>query len=219
MKFFKPKEFMMRIAILFFFVSILFTKDISAQKHFFKIGTQLPVQYSLAYEYKFSEKYSGIFNYGLITKPFDDAILGVMSAFGVSKPITSLVSSAFTFGQVFTLEPRYHFKSGKSYLGIYPQWITLTAENYVLLNAIDVKATSVLFNMGITYGKNFPLKNSKKKIQLEASFAKVFASDSNIYSSTVNLNFFKDYANNYLNERYLEYGYIVSLNVYYVIGF
>ena len=74
------------------------------------LGTQIPLKYDLGFEYKFLPKFSSNLNFGILTKPYDAAILGIIQAFGLEEGYINMIGNAFKLGLVTDLGFRFHHK-------------------------------------------------------------------------------------------------------------
>ncbi len=201
-----------------------------------KVGTQIPIQYAVQYDYKFHPKWSGNVQVGVLTKPYDQAILSILKSLGVDQEIVNVLTSAFNFGLITQAGMNYHFK--KNYVGVTGSWIHLQAADTPVSaveaafnvniasypqrprqsakTPISLTLSSDLYNAGILYGRRFTFKNPKIELHTEFSFAKVLGSSSYIDSAQKSLESLSTVVDNELKTDYLDYGYLPSINVFFV---
>ncbi len=210
--------------------------DVLGQKVAIYAGTQIPVKYDIGFEYKISPKISANFNIGILTKPYDEAILGILEEFGVSQPYIKMIGNTFKIGIVGDLGVRYHYK--KNYFGIYGQNIYLFAQtsptDQVERN-LNIKITrnitfgnrtapqldlkSNLWQMGLLYGRRFELKNPKYEFKAELALSANLTSTSKMYLDGIENAKLSELIDSELKPVYKDYAYLPSLNVYFVYKF
>jgi hypothetical protein len=208
-------------------------------QHAIKVGTQIPIQYALQYDYQFHPKWSANIQAGVLTKPYDRVILDLLKSFGVSQELVNVLTNAFNFGTIAQAGVNYHFK--KNYIGITGSWIHLQAADAPISaveNAFNVSIASYpqrpqqsvrtpvtltlasdLFNAGILYGRRFTFKNPTIELHTEFGFAKVLGSSSYIDSPQKSLDVLSILVDNELKNEYLDYGYLPSINIFFVYKF
>jgi hypothetical protein len=208
----------------------------SVAQHSIKVGTQIPIQYALQYDYQFHPRWSGNAQVGVLTKPYDQAILSILKSLGVDQQIVNVLTSAFNFGVTTQAGVNYHFK--KNYVGITGSWIHLQAADApisaieaafgVTVSSYPVRPrqttrapvqltlSSDLFGAGILYGRRFTFKNPKIELHTEFSFAKVLASKSYIESEQRSVESLSTLVDNELQSVYVDYGFLPSINVFFV---
>jgi hypothetical protein len=208
----------------------------SMAQHSIKVGTQIPIQYAFQYDYQFHPKWSGNVQAGVLTKPYDQVILSLLKSFGVDQEIVNVLTSAFNFGLITQAEVNYHFN--KNYVGVTGSWIHLQAADtpisaveaafnvsiasYPLRPRQNAKSpvtltlASDLYNAGILYGRRFTFKNPKIELHTEFSFAKTLGSSSYFDSPQKSLESLSTAVDNELKTDYLDYGYLPSINVFFV---
>jgi hypothetical protein len=218
---------------------ILISAYYSLAQSSIKIGTQIPIQYALQYDYQFHPRWSGNVQAGVLTKPYDQVILSLLKSLGVNQEIVNVLTSAFNFGIITQVGDDYHFK--KSYVGITGSWLHLQAANapvsaveaafgvsiasYPLRprqsakTPVTLTLSSDLYNASILYGRRFTFKNPKIELHTEFSFAKVLGSSSYIDSPQKSVESLSTIVDNELKTDYLNYGYLPSINVFFVYKF
>lgn len=220
------------------FLIVILPFSLVAQ-HSIKIGTQFPIQYAIQYDYQFHPKWSANAQIGVLTKPYDDVILNVLGVLGVEQQIVNVLSSAFKFGVITQLGSNYHF--GKNYVGALGSWIHLNAADTPVsaveaafnvsvaayptrprqsnLNPVSLTLASDLYNVGILYGRRFTFANPKIELHTEFSFAKTIASSSYVESPQRALESLSTMVDAELKTTYLDYGFLPSINVFFVYKF
>ena len=202
--------------------------------HTLKAGVEIPLQYALQYDLKFYEKLSINVQAGILTKPFNDAILTTLEFFGTDESTIELIKNSFQFGTILDIGSNYHF--GKNYIGLFSQWIDLKAgdtpleliESYfgiefpplpiplppTLTPKIYLK--SDLFQLGFLYGRRFTFKNSPRiEIHTEIALSKNIYSNSSLRSDHLEVNSINDLVDSELSSIYSKYAYIPTVNIYF----
>jgi hypothetical protein len=204
-----------------------------------KIGTQIPIQYALQYDYQFHPRWSGNVQAGVLTKPYDQVILSLLKSLGVAQEIVNVLTSAFNFGIITQVSANYHFK--KNYVCVTGSWLHLQAADapvsavetafgvsvasyplrprQIAKTPVTLTLSSDLYNVGILYGRRFIFKNPKIELHTEFSFAKVLGSSSYVESPQRSVESLSAIVNNELKTDYLDYGYLPSINVFFVYKF
>jgi hypothetical protein len=181
------------------------------------LGTQIPFQFCGSYEMQFHKRFSANIGVGLILPPYNQAIVGIATAIGLDKDIASAVEKAFSFGFVYDLHGRYHFKNG-IYTGIYIQSVNLFANTSNIYGvALDIQVESRLGQFGISVGKNWQLKNKKFQIGTEFSISQNISSSSIMRSPLSDLVYLDAGFTNYLKPYFDKYAIIPTINVYWVL--
>jgi hypothetical protein len=208
----------------------------SIAQHSIKVGTQIPIQYAIQYDYQFHPNWSGNAQVGVLTKPYDQAILSTLKSLGVDQEIVNVLTSAFNFGVITQAGANYHFK--KNYVGITGSWMHLQATDapvsaveaafgvsvttypvrprQSLRTPVELTLSSDLFNAGILYGRRFTFKNPRIELHTEFGFAKTVASKSYIESEQRSVESLSALVDNELQTDYLNYGYLPSINIFFV---
>lgn len=208
-----------------------------AQRHALKIGTDIPLQYSLAYAYQVKPVISLQAQAGILTEPYSQSIINILQAFNVEDGIIGVVSNAFEFGTVGEVELDFHFK--KNYLGLYGQWFHLKGED-TAIEAVEaysgqeirlrnrriggqgdelISFTSNLYQLGLQYGRRFPFKNPRLELQAEIALSYNLGSNTRIASEDYELEQISASLNEDFQETLRSYGFVPSLNVYFVYKF
>jgi hypothetical protein len=211
--------------------ALLLGQLIKAQSSEIAIGTQVPLIYSIGYEYKLKQPFSFNLQLGLLTKPYDKAILSTLKLFGTDEALVNTIGNAFTYGICLQPTIKYHYK--KNYFGVYYSYYNLNAKD-APVQAIEsyygvsiptktgrtertFNLVSNLHNAGLLYGRRIAFKNPKLELRLEFAVAKTFTSDSYLYGSS---GFSNPTLNSLIDQElrayYLQYGYLPSLNIFFV---
>ena len=222
--------------LIFFYCSSRGQESGKSVRHYFKAGFEIPLQYALQYEMRAGNRFSVNAQFGVLTNPHNDVILFTLESFGVDEKTISLIENAFQFGLVVDLGGNYHFE--KNYLGVYGQWINLTAadtpfelvESYFGISfptppflpgfIPEVSLQSELFQLGLLYGRRFSFKNYPA-IEIHAEFAvsKNLASRSKLSSDNVEMDFVNNQVDNELDDIFSNYAYIPTINIFFVYQF
>lgn len=225
------------VPILFLATSFFYVQA----QHSLKVGTQIPIQYAVQYDYQWNKHWSANAQVGVLTKPYDQVILDVLKAFGVDQSIVNVLTNAFNFGVISQVGTNYHF--GKNYVGVTGSWIHLQAADTPISaiqtafnvnvgsypvrprqnsnTPITLTLSSDLYNAGILYGRRFTFKDPKIEIHTEFSFSKTLASSSYVESPQRSLEKLSELIDTELKSDYSSYGYLPSINVFFVykLGF
>lgn len=222
------------LVVIFLLPSII----LPAQKHAVKALAEVPVQFGIGYEYFISKKFSLTAQGGVLSEPNSTMVIWVLEKVGTTPEIIDVIRDSFKFGLVGELGVNYNF--GKNYVGTYGQFINLRGkgtapdpvEEYFDENFSDfplkpgsdpddrqVSVRSSLIQIGILYGRRFPLKNKHFEIDAEFGISKNIWSNSSLYSNNRDLREMDDEVDEKLDYYYSRYGYIPSLNVAFVYKF
>ena len=209
-----------------------------SKSHVF-IGTQVPLQFTAGYGYRFSNRLSARAQGGFITKPYSGFIVDAMEAFGLDEYLARVIKKSFKKGSVFGIGPAYHF--GKSYIGVYGQYMHLSGGGITPADALSVyfkkdftdfdvtglpvfefSMQSNMVNAGALFGRKFQLKAPRLSIDAEAGVSKILGSK-NSFSSNRALIDQTSFAKNLYKEidtemqkAYWKHGFIPTLNLYLV---
>lgn len=208
-------------------------------QHSMKIGTQIPIQYAVQYDYQFHKRWSGNAQVGVLTKPYDNVILDVLNILGVDQEIVSVLKSAFEFGVVSQVGANYHFK--KNYVGAFGSWVHLAAAETPVgaveaafnvnvrsyptrprqssTTPVTLTLASDLYNIGVFYGRQFTFSNPRLELHTEFGFGKTLDSSSYVESPQRSLESLSAQVNSELHAIYLDYGFLLSINVFFVYKF
>lgn len=213
------------LIILFFFTSISF-----AQKSSIQVGTQIPLMYSVGYEFDLSNKISFNTQVGILTKPYDVTILAILKLADTEEAIVNTVGEAFSFGFIFQPTVKYNFR--RNYIGVYYSCFSLIAEETptdAIENYYNVylpgrtkkiknefKLNSRLHNIGLLFGRRFEFKKPSFELKLELAFAKTFTSKSKLSSEFGDVSTASSLIDNELDYIYVNYGYLPSFNIFIV---
>lgn len=204
---------------------------IKAQTSSVQVGTQFPLMYAVGYEYQFKNDISFNFQGGILTKPYDEIILTVLESYSDNKALMSTIGEAFKYGLIIQPTLKYHFS--KNYFGLYYSYFWLYAEdtpmdafeNYygislpIGIRQDEMKLKSELLNIGLLYGRKFYFKNPSFQVWLELSLAKTCWSYSELTHEDYNLENLSNSVDEELNEYYMKYGYLPSINIYFIKSF
>ncbi|MFT5916166.1 MAG: hypothetical protein ACJAWV_000622 [Flammeovirgaceae bacterium] len=157
--------------------------------HYLKIGTQIPLQYNIGYEFHYNQKWVGSLEVGIFTKPYDKMALGLMKNWGMDKNLNLVLEESFKYGWI--VQPELGRNLGKGwYVGVFGQHIKLVAkdpsptsvadyfggtvfdlseDNQELLDGLLTSGASLdiigtLRHVGFHVGKSFQTKNPRLSI-------------------------------------------------------
>lgn len=196
-------------------------------------GTQIPLNYTLGGGWDFSKRISAEMRTGILTFPFDRAILAMLQGFGTDAAITNTIGNAFDFG--VALQPSLDFHLGKYHLGAEYAYHFLRAkdppaaliESYygvTLPRRLGSRENtfvlvSHLHAAGIRLGRVFDLSQPGWELKVELAVSKVFASSSVLSGDFGDMQRASALIDAELNRYYIDYGYLPSLNVFLVRRF
>lgn len=215
-------------------VGFLFQPVLAQQQ--LKIGTDIPLQYALAYKYSPENGIGGGLKVGILTEPHNSIILGLMEALGTKGAIVDIAREGFKMGIVLDGSTSWHWK--KNYVGANLIYINLHAGeapldviegnyNLGLLSyanpissifntpSMQINLNSCLLQVGAHYGRRIPLKE-KLELQLEFGLSKNIGSTNNFssdypYPQTIYNTIDED-----LKTAYKKYAIIPTLGIYLV---
>ena len=207
--------------------------------HSFFIGTQIPLQYTAGYAYRFSNRLSGRVQLGVLTKPYDQFIRNAMEAFGLDQELGRVIEKSFRGGTLLGAGANYHF--GKNYAGVYGQYLHLRSGGVSPADALGIyfkqdfsgfdprgvpnfvfSMQSNLFQVGALYGRQFQLPHPRWRVDAELSLAKVvaskstFASNRPIIDRTGLAQSLYQTLNREVGAAYRQHGWLPTINVYLV---
>lgn len=229
----------------YIFVVLLSVAHLSvAQKGSLLIGTDFPIQYTVGYNYGYGD-FSTQFQFGILTKPYDNVILSIVEGFGADPNIVNIVRNSFKNGKIITLKQQYHQK--KMYFGVYLQNINLRAnevpldivEDYYNVNLTSywsgipiipgmlnygneltkIELLSRLWQIGLLVGRQFELSNPKLELRTEFSISKNMFSSNKFSSQTPYPQTLFNNMETDLKETYKKSAYIPSVNIYLLYHF
>ena len=225
------KQFL--VMLLLFQSIILF-----AQQHSINALAEVPLQFGVGYEGHVSKRFSISVQGGVLCEPNSTLTIYILEKFGTTPEVIDVIRDSFKFGLVGELGVNYNF--GKNYVGTYGQFINLRGrgtapdpvEEYFDKNfsAFPVKpgsdpddrqvsVRSSLMQIGILYGRRFPLKNKHFEIDAEFSASKNIWSNNRLTSDNRDLQEMDDEVDRKLDYYYSRYGYLPSLTVAFVYNF
>lgn len=214
---------------------LLFSALAVHAQHRIKVLAEVPVQFGIGYEGNVSKRFSLSAQGGVLSEPNSTLIIHILEKLGTTPEIIDIIQDSFNFGLVGEAGVNYNF--GKNYVGAYSQFINLRGagtapdpiEEYFDENFSgfpikpgsdpddrQVSVRSSLWQVGILYGRRFPLKNEHLEIDAEFGISKNIWSKSRLYSKNRDLSEMDDEVDETLDYYYSRYGYIPSLTVAFV---
>ena len=217
------------IAILLFVLSHQLNL-LSQNKEIF-IGLDVPLYYSFGYEQKIFNHLSLNGKLGILTKPFDVAILNTLKVFDADELLVNTIGDAFSVGISF--QPTLKWYLRKTYVGLSYSFLILRAndcptdaiENYYGISILDRRFTTLnlqskMHNAGVIFGRKFDFTDTRFSLNLEFSILKTFASKSYLRNDQdQTLETLSNTIDQELNQYYIEYGYLPSINILFVYKF
>lgn len=214
-------------------------KPVLYPTHSFFIGTQIPLQYTAGYAYRFSNYVSARIHAGILTKPYDQFIRSSMEAFGMDQELGRVIAKSFRGGTILGTGANYHF--GKSYAGLYGQFVHLRSGGVTPADALGIyfkrdfsdfdpkglpdfefSMQSNLYQLGALYGRQFQFTNPRWRLDAELSLAKVLTSTSTFSSNRPSVDRTRlartlfQALDREVGEAYQQHGWLPTLNVYLV---
>lgn len=212
---------------IIFFAALILAMSASVHAQRIWAGTNIPLFYTLGYQQSIGERFSANAQFGLLTTPYDKAVLEILEAFDTDEALTNTIGEAFTIG--VNVQPTFRWYFRKSYLGLAYSYLSLRAdecpadaiENYYgisipALYSREYTLQSELHSAGLLYGRVFTLKNPRCAIHLELSALKTFASKSEFKDDGILPALLNEPVDKELNETYVKYGMLPSINVFFV---
>ncbi len=221
------------LAVSLLVALFLFIPKAQAQ-HQIKAGTDIPLQYGIAYQYTPDFGIGGGLKFGILTDPHNQIILAVMKALGTNQDIVDLIDNSFKLGLIIDGSSSWNWKN--NYFGFNLLYINLRAgkapldivNNYygIDLNAyglgnlfsqdqMQIQLSSDLLQFGLHFGRRIPL-NDKLELQLEIGLNKNIGSTNNLTSEFPYPSFVFDTIAQDLHDNYKKYAIIPSLGIYLV---
>jgi hypothetical protein len=209
-----------------------------AQKHAIKALAEVPVQFGLGYEGYLTKRFSISVQGGVLCEPNSTMAIYVLEKVGTTPEVIEVIRDSFKFGLVGELGLNYNF--GKNYVGGFGQLINLRGrgtapdpveeyfdENFSLFpvkpgsdpDDRQVSVRSTLFQVGILYGRRFPLKDEHFEIDTEFGISKNVGSKNRLTSDNRDLSEMDNEVDRKLDYYYTKYGYIPTLTVAFVYKF
>lgn len=223
-----------------FFV-LLFTFQtfiLCAQNHSVKALAEVPIQFGLGYEGHVSKRFSISVQAGILSEPNSTLTIYILEEFGTTPEVIEVIRESFKFGLVGELGVNYNF--GRNYMGTFGQFINLRGrgtapdpieeyfdENFSVFpvkpgsdpDDRQVSVRSSLIQIGILYGRRFPLKNEHFEIDAEFGASKNIWSNNRLTSDNRDLQEMDDEVDRKLDYYYSRYGYFPTLTVAVVYKF
>jgi hypothetical protein len=211
-------------------------RDDDGTGSYLKIGTQIPLQHSIIYDHRVTPGFSINGGLGLITSPYTGMIFSGLENRGIiTAKDEEILDRSFQFGISYQLGANFHFD--KNYVRLAGQLTRINGDlaftdlaNLALntnvppfasfLNPIDIKSTIPM--VGMLYGRRFTFPGSRSEIHAEVSVMKTLGHNTQYKTGLFidNIQIVNDIVYNQIDndlDRYFsKYGWLPSLNVYYV---
>jgi hypothetical protein len=209
---------------------------------YLKLGTQIPFQHSIAYDHRITPSFSLNAGIGIIAAPYPNMILGSLENRNlITTDDRHIIERSFQSGITYQIGANIHFS--RNYIRLFGQLAHLNADLTIpdlirlyfrtdippalaavgsFINPIDIKSN---VPMGaILYGRRFPI-GENSEIHAEFSVAKTLGHQTTYKTGTFldNIEVVNDIVYNELDNDldtfFKEYGWVPTLNVYYVFKF
>ena len=229
LKFAVPMKKTCIVSFLLIVFPLLFQAKVSllAQEHRLYLGTQVPLNYSVGYEYQHSPPLSWNIHTGVLTVPYQTAIAEILKALGTDRALAHTIEDEFDIG--YHLQPSLKYYLGRTYLGLSYIYQSLWAknlssesiENYYGVqlpsrpfrtNAFTLNSN--LHNLGFFVGRIVNLGLTNWQLHLELGAYKTIASESRLNAEFGETSIVNPLIDSELGAYYRKYGYLASANFY-----
>ena len=225
-------------ASFIFLLSGFFTAAI-AQRSSLKVIAEIPLHFGIGYEGRIAGGFSAGGSLGILTSPNSDLIITYLRVIGTEEELVLIIDDAFQLGWVGEVNVNYNFK--RNYVGIFSQAIGAQAgdvESELIEDYFDVELDDYplkpggsniseknltvrtrLYQLGLLYGRRFPLKDKRFEIDAEVGLSLNIGSTSKVYSDNRDFSALNERINVTLQGFYQDYAYIPSAAVMFVYKF
>lgn len=204
---------------------LLLSQLLPAQTRKFSVGADLPLFYSLSYEEQLPLNFSINGKAGVLTHPFDKAIINILENFDVNKVLLNTIGESFTIGYNFQPTLKWNYKN--AFIGVSYSYLILHANDcpvaaielyyyytFISFNPVKLDLQSDLHNVGLCMGYRFPIKSSPFSIQTEISLLKTVASNNYVETNlTVTSEVLTRLIDDELNDFFVQKAYLPSINI------
>jgi hypothetical protein len=207
-------------------------------------GTQFPLQFTAGYQYQLHPLVSLRLQAGVMTHPLDKIFLYSMEQSGLKKELSNIIKESFDIGYLATGGLNFHYR--KYYLGLNGQYVHLRGEGRLtealytyykkdlppipaefqpLLDGLQLKWQSHIWNSGILIGRKFLLPNPRLAIHTELGLTRTFssthsfASNNSFLDQTTLADEIYTRLDYEFKEAFRKYGYYPSVNLYVFYNF
>ena len=230
------KQFLISLAIL------SGSLHLSAQNISLSLGTDIPYQHYLSINLEMN-KIDLSYRTGILTPPYSDAVLSIISSLGTDEIYINLLDASFDFGWTNSIGTYYKFGKKKDWYGggeirydflkaaDAPQNIiqTITGQPMNLFNflssSVELKLGLKMVATGFRFGKVFTLSsNNKHHLKTEISVSKYILTQSGLELQGLNLGLNLELINKELDRLLWEdvfkrYGYVGGIGFAYSYSF
>ena len=210
-----------------------------AQRSSLKVIAEVPLHFGVGYEGRIAGGFSAGGSLGILTSPNSDLIITYLRIIGTDEELVLIIDDAFQLGWVGEINVNYNFK--RNYVGIFSQAIGAQAgdvdseliEDYFGVELDDypvrpggssapertLTVRTRLYQLGLLYGRRFPLKDKRFEIDAEVGLSLNIGSTSKVYSDNRDFSALNERINVALQGFYNDYAYIPSAAVMFVYKF
>jgi hypothetical protein len=237
----KQKNSTLVKTVLALFTSALlgFSNGAIAQRSSLKVIAEFPLHFGVGYEGQIGAGFSMGGSMGVMTSPNSDIIITYLRFIGTEEELVLMIEDAFQLGWVGELNVNYNFK--RNYVGLFGQAIGAQAgdvspelvQDYFGVDLEDyplkpggtsgpernLTIRTRLYQMGLLYGRRFPLKDKRFEIDAEVGLSANVGSTSKVYSDNRDFSELNERINVELQGFYSDYAFIPSLGVLFVYKF
>lgn len=215
------------------------------QSQSLKAGVELPLQYSIGIENRFTEALAVHGQIGTVFFPFNYTALGMMETYGGNKGMTDILDANFHSGITLGLGGNYYFskQTRKNYAGPFFQYFNMLKADIsdnVINDYFDVDLNSYasgaiprnmsrepltlttnFIQLGFLYGRRiFFYKKNEMELHFEFGISKTIYSNSRIDSDFRIFSMeLKDNVNKTINDYYKKHALLTTINIYYIYKF
>ena len=218
---------------LLFLITLLQFSGLNAGKLNFEAGFRIPVTHSAGVEYRFNNWLSASFHANILTNPYKKAFISILGINDKNEVLANTIGEALNFGLELQPSVKYWYKD--YYFSVYYSNFRLVANasshdiiennfqfdipDIYYLTSEDISLRTNLNNLGISFGRLFKTQIQHLNIKTELSVSKCFASDSKLEGSSMLSSLLTQVVDDELTPYLVEFGYIPSINVYFVYNF
>jgi hypothetical protein len=210
-----------------------------AQRSSVKAIAEFPLHFGIGYEGHIGKRFSVGGSMGVLTSPNSDLIITYLRFIGTEEELVLMIEDAFQLGIVGELNVNYNFQ--RNYIGMFFQAIGAQAgdvdpqlvQDYFDVDLQDyplkpggtsgpernMTIRTRLYQLGLLYGRRFPLKDKRFEIDAEVGMSANVGSASKVYSDNRDFSELNERINIELKTFYKEYAFIPSLGVMFVYKF
>jgi hypothetical protein len=222
-------------------ILLLAVSSAFSQSKSIRVGVEVPFQTAVGFENQFHEWFSFHGQFGVISVPWNNALLRQWRGMGMSNQATDVLEPAFEFGTVAGLGARYYFNKHtvRNYVGpiffyvnnyqsdisdiSVARMFNKNMHSFPLgpipqsMSAEPLTISTKFIQLGLQYGYRIKMRRDDREIRLELNISKNLWSRHFIESDYRYLGSFKETVNQEFKTLYKKHAYITTVNLYYII--